>query len=194
MLLGAVLAWYLSTGSVSWRLLPFIIMAGVFYHAGANMVSDYFDYKRGVDRYRTMGGSRVLTDGYLAPKAVLSGGVVLFILGTLLGLWMVTHRGTPLLWLGVAGLVGGFFYGGLADRIKYRGLGETVTILSDVDGESVRTTFSPDRSRAIVILISLPVGFLVAESSKQTIFATLPMTPRRVSSPSRIRSDSRSLR
>ncbi len=163
MLLGAVLAWYLSTGPVSWRLLPFIILAGVFYHAGANMVSDYFDYKRGVDRYRTMGGSRVLTDGYLAPKAVLSGGVVLFILGTLLGLWMVTHRGTPLLWLGVAGLVGGFFYGGWPIEFKYRGLGETVIFilfgpLMVIGSYYVLTgSFSRD-----VILISLPVGFLVA--------------------------------
>ncbi len=163
MLLGAVLAWYMNTGPVSWWLLPFIIAAGVFYHAGANMVSDHFDYKRGVDRYRTMGGSRVLTDGYLAPKAVLRGGVILFALGTLLGLWMVTFRGMPLLWLGVAGLVGGFFYGGWPIEFKYRGLGETVIFilfgpLMVIGSYYVLTgSFSRD-----VVLISLPVGFLVA--------------------------------
>lgn len=163
MVLGAVLAWYLDNDAITWWLLPFIIAAGVFYHAGANLVSDYFDYKRGVDRFRTMGGSRVLTDGYLAPIAVLRGGVILFVIGTLLGLWMVTFRGMPLLWLGIAGLVGGFFYGGWPIEFKYRGLGEAIIFtlfgpLMVIGSYYVLTgSFSRD-----VLLISLPVGFLVA--------------------------------
>lgn len=163
MLLGAVLAWYLQVDTVSWWLLPFIIAAGVFYHAGANLVSDYFDYKRGVDRFRTMGGSRVLTDGYLAPRAVLFGGLILFLAGTSLGLWMVTLRGTPLLWLGIVGLIGGFFYGGWPIEFKYRGFGETVIFtlfgpLMVIGSFYVLTgSFSRD-----VFFISLPVGFLVA--------------------------------
>ena len=162
-LLGAVLAWFLSPGDVAWWLLPIVVIAGVLYHTGANLVSDYFDYTRRVDRMGTMGSSGILVNGLMAPRTILLGGIVAFAIGTALGLWMVSMRGMPLLWIGLAGLVGGFFYSGWPLELKYRGLGEVVIFalfgpLMAIGAYIVLTgVYSPD-----VLVISLPVGFLVA--------------------------------
>ena len=61
--IGAVLAATFE-GPVEWPLFPLIIACSLLFHIGTNMVSDYFDYTRGVDRDETFGSSRVLIEGY----------------------------------------------------------------------------------------------------------------------------------
>jgi 1,4-dihydroxy-2-naphthoate polyprenyltransferase len=161
-LLGGVLAWFMSSAEIAWWLLPFVILAGVLYHSAANLISDYYDYKRGVDRAHTMGGSGVLVQGLMRPKQVLAGAIVAFILGTALGLWMVSLRGMPVFYIGLAGFVGGFFYSGWPFEFKYRGLGE-IDIFAlfgplMVAGSYIVLTGTFDWN---VVYISLPVGFLV---------------------------------
>jgi len=165
MLLGAVLAWFLPpTGSaVLWWLLPAILLAGVLFHTGANLVSDYYDFMRGVDRKGTMGGSGVLVNGLLPPRQIFWGGMLAFGVGTALGLGMLTVRGWPLFVLGLVGFLGGFFYCGWPIHFKYRGLGELGIFalfgpLMVIGSYYVLTgAFQWD-----VFSISLPVGFLVA--------------------------------
>ena len=165
MLLGAVLAWVNPNETVSWWLLPFVLLAGLLYHSAANVVSDYFDYKRGVDRVGTMGGSGVLVGGLMQPRTLFVGGLAMFAAGTALGLWMVSIRGVPLLYLGLAGLIGGFFYGGWPLQLKYRGLGELVIFLLFgplmVIGSYFVLTGSLGPLTSLV-LVSLPIGLLVA--------------------------------
>jgi 1,4-dihydroxy-2-naphthoate polyprenyltransferase len=165
MLLGAVLAWHMpSTDSQTlWPLLPAILLAGVLFHTGANLISDYYDFVGGIDREDTMGGSGVLVSGLLEPRQIFRGGLVAFALGTVLGLGMLAFRGWPLLALGVIGFAGGYFYCGRPVGLKYRGFGELVIFLlfgplMVIGSYYVLVgTFHWD-----IVLISLPVGFLVA--------------------------------
>ena len=77
-----------------------------------------------MDRPHTYGSSRVLVEGLLTPKEVLTGGIVLFAAGFALGLTMVFFRGAPVFWLGVVGLLGGYFYTGNPVGYKYIALGD----------------------------------------------------------------------
>ena len=47
--IGAVLA-ATADGPVDWPLFPLIVACSLLFHIGTNMVSDYFDYVKGVDR------------------------------------------------------------------------------------------------------------------------------------------------
>lgn len=162
-LLGAVLAWFLPSAAPAWWLFPGILVAGVLFHTGANLVSDYFDFMRGVDRKGTMGGSGILVDGLIPPRHIYWGGMLSFGIGTLIGLAMVSVRGWPLLLLGIVGFLGGFFYCGWPIEFKYRGLGEIGIFalfgpLMVVGSYYVLTgSFRWD-----VVAISFPVGLLVA--------------------------------
>ncbi len=103
-----------------WWLLPLIVVAGVSYHLGANLISDYYDWKNGVDRPDTFGSSRVLVNGELPPLDFLRAGFALMGLGTVLGFVMIHYTSWTLLWFGLAGCLGGIFY----TRFKYAALGE----------------------------------------------------------------------
>jgi 1,4-dihydroxy-2-naphthoate polyprenyltransferase len=163
-LLGAVLAWFLpGSGAKLWVLFPVILLAGVLYHTGTNLVSDYYDYVRNIDRRDTMGGSRVLVEGLLAPRSLMIAGIAAFAVGTLLGCVMLYYRGLPLLAFGVIGLIGGFFYCGWPIHYKYRALGEPMVFLlmGPLMVLGSYYVLTGDLSWTVV-MISLPVGFLVA--------------------------------
>lgn len=161
-LLGAALAAFYP-GKVMWILLPVVFAAGLLFHAATNLVSDYFDYKKDVDKDYTFGSSGVITAGLLPPKKILYGGLILFCIACLLGLILIAVRGLPILYIGLAGLVGGYFYTGQPLGYKYIGLGDLLVFILMGPLMVIGSYFSLTGSYGTrVLLISLPVGFLVS--------------------------------
>jgi 1,4-dihydroxy-2-naphthoate octaprenyltransferase len=159
--LGAALA--ASSGQpIAWPLLPLVVACALLYHAGTNLVSDYFDHCRGVDRDYTFGSSRVIVEGLLAPADVLRAGLLAFAVGIGLGLVLVAVRGAPMLALGAAGLVGGFFYCGAPIGYKYRALGDPLVFLLMGPLMVIGSYYALTGTYSSTVLwASLPIGFLV---------------------------------
>ena len=161
-LLGAALA-LSCEGPVMWQLLPVVFVCSLLFHAGTNVLNDYFDFMRGVDRDHTLGSSRVLVDGLLEPKGLLVGGWVLFGVGCLLGLVLVAVRGIPMLVLGVIGLLGGYLYTGAPLGYKYIALGDIGVFILMGPLMVIGSYFALTGTYADTVLYaSLPVGCLVA--------------------------------
>jgi len=97
----------------------------VILHSAANMLSDVFDYRRGLDREVTPVSGAVVR-GWLSDKAVAVGSAVLFIFGLGLGLILVAWTGRVLLIIGGVGMVIGVFY----TALKYHALGDLAVFLN----------------------------------------------------------------
>ena len=104
---GAVALGY--TGQTAWLLFPLILICSVLLQAGTNTISDYYDYKNGVDRDYTYGSSRVIVEGLLPAKSLLKACIILFAAASILGIVLIAARGMGVLVLGVIGLIGDFF-------------------------------------------------------------------------------------
>ena len=94
-------------------------------HASVDLLNDYWDHKRGIDlattRTKFSGGTGVLPEKILSPKAVYSAGLIFLILGTAVGAYFVAIRGiTIAVILGFA-VVAIYFY---STSIVNSGLGE----------------------------------------------------------------------
>lgn len=157
---GAALA--VGCPDVKWALLPLVLAASLCIHAATNLVNDYFDFVKGVDRPDSLGGSRVLADGLLRPIPVLAAGLCCFALTAALGLVFIWIRGWPILLLGAVGMAGGFFYTAVPGY-KYVGLGDLMVFwlmgpLMVIGSFFVLTGTYAHR----ILLISLPIGCLVA--------------------------------
>ena len=161
----AVLAAALAVSSpwpVAWGLFPLAVLGALLFHAGTNLVSDAADYQRGIDRPGKRGGSGVLIEGLLTPEAVRRAGILLFAAGSLIGLVLVCLRGQPVLWLGLAGLAGGAFYGGRRFGYKYVALGDVMVFLLMGTGIVVGTYYVlTGQLDAVAVYGSLPVACLV---------------------------------
>ena len=101
------------------------LAAMMILHTAANMLSDVFDFKRGLDREITPVTGAIVR-GWLSAGQVQTGSAVLFVLGCAIGLYLVSVSGTVLLIIGAVGVAIGLFYTGL----KYHALGDFAVFLN----------------------------------------------------------------
>lgn len=161
-LLGAMLA-LAHAGGAAWELFPLVVICSVLFQAGTNLVSDYFDYRRGADGPDTFGSSGVIVEGLLPAASLLRGGLVCFGVGVLLGVVLIVVRGVPMLLLGAVGLLGGYFYTGGPIGYKYAALGDILVFALMGPLMVIGSFFALTGQYAHgVLLASLPIGLLVA--------------------------------
>ncbi|MBU4255164.1 MAG: prenyltransferase, partial [Acidobacteria bacterium] len=134
------------------------LLAMVILHSAANMLSDVYDYKKGLDKMVTPVSGGIVR-GWITTRQATTRSIVLFALGIALGLVLVFLTGKTLLIIGAVGVVIGIFYAGL----KYHALGDLAVflnfgILGSLGAWVVQTkTFS-----WIPIIWTIPMAMLVA--------------------------------
>jgi 1,4-dihydroxy-2-naphthoate octaprenyltransferase len=113
-------------GKAHFALIPFLLsLAGMtILHTAANMLSDVFDFRRGLDRDITP-VSGAIVRGWLSARRVAAGSAVLFIIGAAIGLYLISVTGRTLLIIGALGLAIGVFY----TALKYHALGDLAVFL-----------------------------------------------------------------
>lgn len=121
--IGSLVA--MRSGTFSFFLFIVALLALLFIHAASNTANDYFDFKNGVDRPGTLGstGSGLLINGKITMREEKIVMVTCFVIGAALGVWIVALTGFTLLWFGLAGILGGYFYTANPVSLKYRGFG-----------------------------------------------------------------------
>jgi len=114
-------------GQVSLDILRFVLalLAMMILHSAANILSDVFDFKQGLDKMVTP-VSGAIVRGWITTKQATVFSVALFVIGSALGLMLVLMTGTVLLIIGVIGVFIGVFYAGL----KYHALGDLAVFLN----------------------------------------------------------------
>lgn len=125
--LGGLLAW--RAGQFHWDLWLATVIALVFAHATNNLLNDYTDSRRGIDRdnyFRNQYGVHVLEDGLMSERQFWRylGGTAVIALA--LGGWLVVQRSGLTLDLMLAGSFFLLFY---TWPLKYYGLGEPAVLL-----------------------------------------------------------------
>jgi len=162
-LVGTMFALLLGTENSMWYLVPFIFLSSICMHAATNLISDYFDYKKGVDMDDTYGGSRVLVNGMLKPKQVAAAAVIFFIIAFILGLPIIFARGELILYLGLVGILGGYLYTGWPIGYKYFAMGDFLVFMLMGPLMVIGTFYAiTGQYTPAVLWASLPIGFLVA--------------------------------
>ena len=146
-------------GSIDWLVAAACVVGALIFHFSGNLVSDYFDYKKGVDSENNIGQTNLLIiNGVFKPKTILWYGIVLGLVGVALGLLIVFRANIGVLYVGMAGFVLTFLY----SFLKYNALGDLdVFLIFGVLiplGTCVALLGVVDWS---VMAVSVPVGFLV---------------------------------
>ncbi|MHC4778484.1 MAG: prenyltransferase, partial [Planctomycetota bacterium] len=120
------------TGSIDWLLAVLAGLGTAAVNGGTNLMNDYFDHVSGNDEaIKTptpfSGGSRVIQEGILTPRAVFIGGAVSYLVAAAIGAYLLWHCGPWILAFGTVGAIFSFFYTAPPLKIGYRGAGELLT-------------------------------------------------------------------
>ena len=137
-------------------LLAFLAM--IILHSAANMLSDVFDSRRGLDKDVTS-VSGAIVRGWLPAGAVAAGSAVLFAIGIGIGLVLVAVTGRVLLIIGAVGVLIGASY----TALKYHAFGDLAVFLNfGILGSLGAWVVQTGRFSWIPVIWTVPMAMLVS--------------------------------
>lgn len=91
---------------------------------GTNFANDYYDYVKGADDDRRIGPSRAVASGWITPRAMRNGMILVFGAAFLTGCLLIPWGGAWLLLVGVVSIFCGVAYTGGPYPLGYNGWGD----------------------------------------------------------------------
>jgi len=116
----------LAIGDGRFNVLHYVLafIGALFLQVAANLINEYFDFKRGADEGKVAGQGMTIKNKVLSPNAVLAGAIGTVLAGVVIGLFLLTRTGWPLLWIGIGGVLVVVTYTAGPFPLAYNGLGE----------------------------------------------------------------------
>lgn len=137
--------------------------AGLLHLAG-NLLNDYFDYRKGVDRRLDDDDGRPgrqLVRGELAPREILAEAIACVVLAAAPVGYVLSQAGPELLWYAAGAMAAAYAYTGPPLHLKYRALGEVLVFITF--GPMLMLGAAHAQTGRLVLdvaLVSIPVGML----------------------------------
>lgn len=161
LLIGGSMA-FITHHFVWWAWLDILIIAFSM-QIGANMLNEYFDYRRGLDDHESLGIGGIIVTGEVSAATVWRFALVTYGLALILGLILVIYRGPLLLVMGLLGIIAGFLYTGGPYPLSSTPFGEMLVAVIMGPLEVLATQFAAAGViTPVAELLSWPVGISVA--------------------------------
>ncbi len=160
-LLGVALA--RARGAFRWPEAALVLVAGLLFQAGVNLINDFFEFKQGrlddkIAHLRVFGRERSALEW-----SIWFGGLACLAAIAPIGLWLALRAGWPLAAIGAVGMVGAYAYTGEPLNYKRRGLAVVlvfflmgVLMVAGAELAVAHALWAPS------LLIALPVSALVS--------------------------------
>jgi len=117
------------TGTISWNISVYALIAAVFIQIGTNLVNDALDFKKGADTLERLGPVRVTQSGYLTAEQVLAGGMMCFGVSLLFSIPLILTGGWPIAIIMALSVLCGYMYTGGPIPLAYVGLGDLFVLI-----------------------------------------------------------------
>jgi 1,4-dihydroxy-2-naphthoate polyprenyltransferase len=140
-----------------------MLVASVLIQIATNMFNEYYDYRRGLDTPQTVGIAGAIVSGRVAPIAVFAAAIACFLVALMLGIYIVLHSSTSVLFWGMASALAGYLYTGGPLPIAYTPLGElTVGFFMGPVIVGLAASIQTGTLGPPALWASMPIGCLVA--------------------------------
>jgi 1,4-dihydroxy-2-naphthoate octaprenyltransferase len=139
------------------------LIAALFLQIAANLINEYFDFKRGADEHKTAGQGMIIKNAVLTPRDVLLGAIVTVLAGVLIGLFLLFESGPLLFWIGLGGVLVVITYTAGPFPLAYNGLGEIAVFFFMGPLMVLGAYYVMAREFSwLPVVAALPLGFMVA--------------------------------
>lgn len=126
--LGSALA-LADGGALDWLVLLATLGCAALIQIGTNLYNDAVDFERGTDRPDRKGPLRVTLAGWASADEVKRGALFCLLLALLLGAYLCTVGGLPILAIGLTSLLAGWAYSGGPWPISHSPFGELFVLV-----------------------------------------------------------------
>ncbi|MDR0835896.1 MAG: 1,4-dihydroxy-2-naphthoate octaprenyltransferase [Tannerella sp.] len=116
-------------GAFQWIPALLCFLVALFAQIASNFANDYFDFKKGADTPERLGQPRAVASGWITPKAMLAGTLVMLALACLCGCGLLFFSNWQLIFVGIAIAIGVLAYSAGPYPLAYNGLGDVCVLL-----------------------------------------------------------------
>lgn len=143
-------------GIMPWVILILSVLGVIILHSAGNVLSDYFDYRTGVDNENAFAVPNLVFHKF-EPKEYLIFSIILFIVGAAIGIVILLLSGPGLL---IAGCIG-ILLTALYSFLKYHALGDLDIFIIFGVLTVLGTTFAITGAYVFpALVLSLPIGLI----------------------------------
>lgn len=126
-MIGVALAWADAGGHIAWGAAGLCLLFAMTMQVDANLVNDYFDFRRGNDDAATrLGPPRACSMGWVSAHAMRRAIAIVTTVACIVGLPLAWMGGWPMVGVGVACVAFCFLY---TTKLSYMGLGDALVIV-----------------------------------------------------------------
>ncbi|MFU8779614.1 MAG: 1,4-dihydroxy-2-naphthoate octaprenyltransferase [Kiritimatiellia bacterium] len=125
---GTTLAWE-SGFTLRWPLVLLLVSSVLFLHAAANLLNDYYDHQRGVDR-EVLPVSGAIVRGWIRPQRIRLAAWIFLVSGIVAGIAVIGLHGWWIANLGAVGVLLAWGYTRKDFCLKYAGWGDLAILLA----------------------------------------------------------------
>ncbi|MBK8026210.1 MAG: 1,4-dihydroxy-2-naphthoate octaprenyltransferase [Chloroflexi bacterium] len=161
--LGTAAALAIQNGVFDLMRFALSLIAALLLQIAANLINEYFDFRRGAEELKQAGQGMVIKHGVMTPREVLIGAIVTVVGGSLIGLYLLTQSGPLLLWIGLFGVLVVITYTAGPFPLAYHGLGEIAVFIFMGPLMVLGAYYVMAREfSAQALIVGIPIGFMVA--------------------------------
>lgn len=141
-----------------------VVLASFLVHLCTNLANDYFDHYAGADSGKSIGGSRVIQQGKIAPVQIRNAMILFYGIALVCGTWIVLVSGCRLLIpVMLFAFFSSLFYTAPPVRYGYHGLGELFVGLNMGPVMVAGTSAALAGSFSLMdLFVSIPIAIMVA--------------------------------
>ena len=126
-IIGSAMAY----GDGGWHTLSALaaLLGAVFIQIGTNLANDYADFRKGTDTEERLGPTRVTQAGLASPRAVRNAAILVFALALVIGVYLVTRGGWPIVTIGLLSIIFGVLYTSGPAPLAYVGIADVFVLI-----------------------------------------------------------------
>ncbi len=159
---GTVLAITVGGASFDFALFAASLAGMALLHTGANLLNDAYDYRRGLDRQVNPVSGAVVRQ-WITPGQALKAAVLCLTAGSLIGFYIVSRVGLPVLYIGTVGVLIGVLYTWGPWPLKHYAFGDLAVFLDfGILGALGAWTVQTGRPSWVPAVWAVPMSLLVS--------------------------------
>ena len=118
-----------------------ILVAAIAIQIASNLINDYYDFKKGLDKENRLGPRRAISEGAVTLKAMKHAISIVIIVALLSGLYLAAIGGLPIIIIGLFALFFAWLYTATPYSLSYLGIADIFVLLFFGPIATVGTTY-----------------------------------------------------
>lgn len=161
-IIGGAFAWqHIAQHGGDFSIIDFLLCLffAFFMQIDANLINDYFDFKKGGDKEDRVGPKRVFANGWITQRAMETGIIIVTVISALIGLPLAVTAGWEMIIVGATCILFAFLY---TLKLSYSGLGDVaVLIFFGIVPAGFTYFIQTDNWHIKITLAALAAGFAI---------------------------------